>query len=164
MLDHVASLTSSLFSEKPIQFEFRPDPSLPEKVVGDRERVEQVVFNLLSNASKFTSEGKVELKAQAVENAMWRISVRDTGAGIAPHQLELIFEPFRQVDGTSTRQFAGTGLGLSIVRELCRLMRGFVRVESEVGQGSTFIVELPIDASDSEPITQPLPIVTGQLA
>ena len=153
MLEQVTSLTSSLFSAKALTFESDIASSLPETVVGDHDRVQQIVVNLLSNAAKFTMQGKVTLKAFAGDGGMWQVQVSDTGPGIAPHQQELIFEPFRQVDGSSTRQFAGSGLGLAIVRDLCRLMNGTVRVESELGHGSTFIVTLPIQMSAHELVT-----------
>jgi signal transduction histidine kinase len=126
------------------------DASVPESVVGDRLRVEQIIVNMLSNAAKFTSTGQVELSAISVDKSRWEVSVRDTGTGIAPHMQEIIFEPFRQVDGTTSRQIGGSGLGLAISRELCQIMDGTLRVESEVGRGSTFTMTLPINVDQPE--------------
>ncbi|NJL93172.1 MAG: hypothetical protein HC915_05310 [Anaerolineae bacterium] len=98
---------------------------------------------MLSNAIKFTEQGRVQL---ALENGgdQWRIIVSDTGIGIPPHARDLIFEEFRQVDQTSRRQYGGTGLGLAIVNKLVRTMGGTVSFQSELGQGSTFTVTLPL--------------------
>lgn len=143
MVDHLAASTSSLFSAKNLTFKTTVDANVPQTVVGDRDRIEQVVINLLSNAAKFTEEGTVELKAQVLPDAKWSLSVHDTGAGIAPHMLEMIFEPFRQVDGSTQRQFGGSGLGLAIAQELCRMMESKITVQSEVSKGSVFTVTLP---------------------
>lgn len=115
----------------------------PERVEGDAGRLRQIVFNLLSNAMKFTEKGKVELIANT-EGDRLRIAVRDSGIGIAREWHESIFELFQQVDGGTTRQYGGTGLGLAICRNLARAMGGDVRVESEPGFGSTFTIDLPL--------------------
>ncbi len=110
-------------------------------------KVQQVLSNLLSNAIKFTPEGgRVLLKAET--DAPWIVlTVGDTGVGIAPEEMDLIFEKFRQSGNPLTREHAGTGLGLSIVRELTRLLGGAVSVQSELGRGSTFTVRLPLQLS-----------------
>jgi PAS domain S-box-containing protein len=113
---------------------------------GDLSRIRQIVINLLANAIKFTAQGEVELQAQvhATSTGQWlvRISVRDTGIGIAPDQLERIFLPFQQADTTTTRQHGGTGLGLAISRQLALHMGGTLQVTSTLGRGSTFTLEL----------------------
>lgn len=116
----------------------------PAMIVGDAARVRQIVFNLLSNALKFTSEGSVTLRAEATEDGRLSIAVSDTGIGIPADKLEVIFESFRQVDAGTTRKFGGTGLGLSICRNLARAMDGEVQVTSVAGEGSTFAVSLPL--------------------
>ncbi len=108
-------------------------------------RLKQIAINLLSNAIKFTDSGEVRIEVAKHARDAWRIEVTDTGSGIPSHLLETIFQEFRQVDGTTTRQFGGTGLGLTIVRRLALLMGGTVRVKSQVGQGSTFTVYLPLE-------------------
>ena len=115
----------------------------PAGIVGDPARLRQIVFNLLSNALKFTLVGSVHLRA-ARQGDRYEISVRDTGIGIAPERHEEIFESFRQADATTTRQFGGTGLGLTICRNLARAMGGDVLVESEEGQGAVFTLSLPL--------------------
>jgi signal transduction histidine kinase len=121
----------------------------PEQIEGDGGRLRQIVFNLLSNAMKFTDKGKVELSVKTVDDRV-RIAVRDSGIGIAREWHESIFELFQQVDGGTTRQYGGTGLGLAICRNLARAMGGDIWVDSEPGFGSTFTIDLPcveIDAS-----------------
>ncbi len=116
----------------------------PTMIEGDSARLRQIVFNLLSNALKFTAAGAVTLAIRPSGADRYRISVRDTGIGIAPDKCEEIFESFRQADAGTTRQFGGTGLGLAICRNLARAMGGEVSVESVAGEGATFIVDLPL--------------------
>jgi signal transduction histidine kinase len=101
------------------------------------------VINLVGNAIKFTEQGLVKLSLQKHDQVMV-LQVSDTGMGIPPHAREYIFEEFRQVDQSSKRQHGGTGLGLAIVQRLVRAMNGTVTLESEVGVGSTFTVQIPI--------------------
>lgn len=114
----------------------------PHCAISDATRLRQIVFNLLSNAVKFTPEGKIAVRAE-IDGDRWRLTVADTGIGIAADKQEIIFEPFRQADTGTTRQFGGTGLGLSICRNLSRAMGGDVMVTSTEGQGATFTLELP---------------------
>ena len=122
-----------------------PDIPLLRQDVG---KLQQILQNLLSNAIKFTPEGgRVLLRAEA-ESFHVILTVTDTGVGIAAEEQELIFEKFRQSGNPLTREHAGTGLGLSIVRELSKLLGGDVRLQSELGRGSTFIVRLPLHLSE----------------
>ena len=116
----------------------------PTMIAGDSARLRQIVFNLVSNAIKFTAAGSVTLAIRARGDDRYQIRVADTGIGIAPEKFEEIFESFRQADSGTTRQFGGTGLGLSICRNLARAMGGEVTVESVAGAGTTFIVDLPL--------------------
>ncbi|MBW6525484.1 hypothetical protein KZ813_01385 [Sphingomonas sp. RHCKR7] len=118
----------------------------PPWIMGDPARLRQIIFNLLSNAVKFTPAGHVALR---VANAGERlhVTVQDTGIGIAPGAQELIFESFRQADAGTTRQFGGTGLGLAICRNLARAMGGDVTVSSRLGEGATFVLDLPYVAA-----------------
>jgi signal transduction histidine kinase len=147
MIERITAQTSSLFSQKGLQFETQVDAELPETVVGDQGRVEQVIVNLLSNAAKFTTEGTVRMKVSASGLDRWSIEVTDTGKGISPHMQEVIFEPFRQVEGGTTREIGGSGLGLAISRELVQMMDGTLNVRSEIGKGSTFTVNLPLTSA-----------------
>ncbi|MBI5384567.1 MAG: PAS domain S-box protein [Verrucomicrobia bacterium] len=119
-------------------------------LTSDRRRVEQVLLNLLSNAIKFTERGKVtvtvEVVCQAVRNPQpaIRIAVTDTGIGIKPEEMPILFQPFRQIDTGLTRQHEGTGLGLAICKRLVERLGGEIRVESQWGQGSTFAFTLPV--------------------
>ncbi|HQE18503.1 MAG TPA: ATP-binding protein, partial [Aggregatilineales bacterium] len=126
------------------------DSNLPREIVGDKQRLEQIVLNLASNAVKFTEQGSVTISTRRSGEDEWEIVVEDTGIGIPPHAQEIIFEKFRQVDGTSRRAYGGTGLGLAITRELAMLMDGNVRVKSKPGEGSTFTVTLPLLTPEKE--------------
>lgn len=113
----------------------------------DPLRVRQIVLNLLSNACKFTEQGEVILEAarERADAADWlKITVADTGIGMTPEQTEKLFEEFTQADGSMTRKYGGTGLGLAISRRLCRMMEGDVSLVSELGEGTTFTVRLPM--------------------
>ncbi|MCO3160574.1 response regulator, partial [Pseudomonas aeruginosa] len=116
---------------------------LPAQLSGDPTRIRQVVSNLLSNALKFTRLGRVDVRVEATTDGV-RISVRDTGIGIAQEALDRIFQPFTQADAGITRQYGGTGLGLALTRKLCEAMHGELMVESTVGLGSLFSVNLPL--------------------
>lgn len=120
----------------------------------DKMRLEQIIKNLLSNALKFTTQGSVTLSIKpAPDSSYIDFSVKDTGVGIPKDKQELVFEAFKQADGSTKRKFGGTGLGLSISRELARLLGGEIRLESEAGKGSNFIVTIP----RQKPATVPLP-------
>ncbi len=113
---------------------------VPDRVVGDPLRLQQILFNLLGNAIKFTESGSVRLSLENAGDGMLRIKVADTGIGLTDEQRSRLFQPFVQADSSTTRRFGGTGLGLSIVRRLAEAMQGAVEVVSRPGEGSTFIV------------------------
>ncbi len=120
------------------------DPDLPE-AWGDQVRLRQVLNNLVSNAIKFTREGQIRVHAYySTQRDMIQIDVADTGEGIAPENLDLVFEQFRQADNSSTRKAAGTGMGLTITRRLVEMHGGNIWVNSQVGSGSTFSFTVPI--------------------
>jgi signal transduction histidine kinase len=113
-------------------------------ITTDRQKVKQILLNLLSNALKFTHQGTVTLRAERVpKESVVRLSVADTGIGIAAADQEKIFEDFRQLDNSPTRAYGGTGLGLSICRRLAQMLDGEITVQSKVGAGSTFTLFLP---------------------
>jgi signal transduction histidine kinase/CheY-like chemotaxis protein len=118
---------------------------VPERVIGDPLRLQQILFNLLGNALKFTEHGSVRLTLENAGPSMLRIRVVDTGIGLTQEQRDRLFQPFVQADSTTTRRFGGTGLGLSIVRRLAEAMQGTVGVESAPGLGSTFTVTVRIE-------------------
>jgi CheY-like chemotaxis protein/CHASE3 domain sensor protein len=134
---------SPLAAEKRLGFKLTMHPDVPASLVTDRHRVEQILKNLLSNALKFTDSGEVALVVSAAPDGGAVFAVSDSGIGIAPEQQELIFEAFRQADGTTSRRYGGTGLGLSISRDLTRLLGGTLALQSQPGQGSTFTLQLP---------------------
>ena len=137
--------------EKGLELVGSVDPSVPSRVVGDPTRIRQLMSNLLSNAIKFTGQGEVELQMAQREPGVIRISVYDTGEGIAYDRQREIFDPFTQADGTTTRRHGGTGLGLTICRQLVEKMGGRIWLESQPGQGSrfAFTVKLPNYHTDS---------------
>jgi two-component system cell cycle sensor histidine kinase PleC len=110
----------------------------------DRQKVKQVVLNLLSNALKFTPSGAVTISASYDDKKRWiAVAVKDTGVGIAPEDQAKVFEDFRQLDSSPTRGYGGTGLGLSICRRLGQMLGGSIELVSELNEGSTFILKLP---------------------
>jgi signal transduction histidine kinase/CheY-like chemotaxis protein/CHASE3 domain sensor protein len=137
-----------LAGEKKLAFEAQVEPDAPTSMVTDNLRVEQILKNLLSNAIKFTETGSVAIRVQARPDDRVAFVVKDSGIGIPDGQQEIIFEAFRQADGTINRRYGGTGLGLSISRELARLLGGTISVESAAGQGSTFTLTLPAKWTD----------------
>jgi two-component system sensor histidine kinase/response regulator len=152
-LHHVVHACARLFmaraSENDVELVSDVASDVPQYVKGDPHRLRQVLSNLVGNAVKFTHQGDVVLSARledAGEHFRMMFSVRDTGIGIAQHNIDRIFEPFRQVDASTTRQYGGTGLGLSIARKLVELMGGTLRVTSKVGEGSDFSFTLDLPA------------------
>lgn len=119
-------------------------PDVPEIVLGDQKRLQQILINLAGNAIKFTNSGEVRITLYCPDDNHWAIQVADTGAGIPKEAQAYIFEPFRQVNNAITHQNRGTGLGLSITKQLVELMHGEIIVESEVDEGSVFTIILPI--------------------
>ncbi len=147
LLDEVTKLQQSTARRKGIRLSLQVDPACPASILTDRQRLRQVLLNLLSNALKFTSTGEVEtvVSPGEKENEL-HFSVRDTGCGIPPDMLETIFHPFTQVDASSSRQHGGTGLGLAICRRVVSLLGGRLWVESELNQGSCFHFSIPCPA------------------
>ncbi|MBF0239380.1 MAG: response regulator [SAR324 cluster bacterium] len=160
--------------EKQLQFRFSVDPSLPHTILTDRQKLEQILKNLIANAIKFTHRGQIEVIFEATTSSAENkalsadvsekisISVKDTGIGIMKDQLDLIFEAFHQADGSITRTYGGTGLGLSISKKLGELLGGKITVTSEYGAGSMFTLILPlnipnVDATPRQSTVETLP-------
>ncbi|UXY15369.1 response regulator [Chitiniphilus purpureus] len=152
--ERMAQLFRNMAESKGVALEFQLDPALPQIMETDSRRLEQILKNLLSNALKFTHEGQVRL-AIVPQGDLIAFAVSDTGIGIAPEQQEVIFEAFRQADGTTNRKYGGTGLGLSISRDLARLLGGSLKVQSAPGEGSTFTLLLPRTLPQPEPLPVP---------
>jgi len=167
IMEDVVNLMQSKAAERGIQMLYWFDPAAPAIVQGDPGRLRQMALNLVSNAIKFTAEGYVLLRVLPGIGRSIRIEVEDTGPGIAPDKVNLLFQRFSQADSSTTRKFGGTGLGLAIVRELAELMNGQAGVESQLGSGSTFWfeVELPGDTPPkSLPVEIPRLRVRGENA
>jgi PAS domain S-box-containing protein len=146
---------------KGLRFRWEVALQAPGQVICDPDRLGQVLANLLDNAVKFTEEGAVTLWVTGTEKWL-EFTVRDSGIGIPHGKLERIFEPFNQVDSSLTRSYGGTGLGLSICRDLVTLMGGTIKVESEVGRGSTFFFTLPLlPAAANQPVAHPGKVMAG---
>jgi signal transduction histidine kinase len=145
IVETVMVATESLAATKKLAFRTEVAKGLPYGV-GDEQRLTQVLLNLVGNAIKFTDAGEVRIAAGAA-NGHFELSVSDTGPGIPPEERERIFEKFRQVDSSNTRAKGGTGLGLAIAREIVEMHGGRIWVESTMGQGSTFRMELPVRAA-----------------
>jgi CheY-like chemotaxis protein/signal transduction histidine kinase len=150
-------------SQRQLDFQLAVAEGTPERFISDARRVEQILKNLLSNAFKFTERGDVRLAVSATGADELCFVVSDTGIGIAPDQREVIFEAFRQADGTTSRKYGGTGLGLSISRELSHLLGGRIELESEPGRGSRFSLRLPLHANLGQ-LTAPEPIASTRAA
>lgn len=146
VIRQAAAATASLFENKGLTWAAEVPEDLPE-VFGDHNRLEQVVINLISNAVKFSEHGQITCRAW-VEGAEVRVSIHDQGIGIARADQALVFEKFKQVGDTLTSKPKGTGLGLPICREIVSHHGGRIWVESEPGQGSTFIFSLPVDGPE----------------
>jgi len=137
-----------LADKKRLDLVLHVDEDIPQ-MHSDAGKIQQILYNLLSNAVKFTPEaGRVELAARCKDADHVQISVSDTGPGIAPELQKVIFEKFRQIDSSVTREHGGTGLGLAISQELARLLGGSISVSSRVGHGSTFTVTLPVESPE----------------
>jgi signal transduction histidine kinase/CheY-like chemotaxis protein/streptogramin lyase len=162
-VEDVARLLSVPAHAKGVEVIVQLDPELPDLMRGDPGRIRQVLLNLGGNAVKFTAEGEVVLDCRVLEKTdrgtLIRCEVRDTGIGIPPDRLAVLFQPFSQVDSSTTRKFGGTGLGLSIAKRLVELMGGETGVSSEVGAGSTFWFTARLaNAHQPIPLSAPPPI------
>lgn len=147
ILRQTCDLLAVLAAEKQLAFNCQLSPAIPEQVTGDPARLRQVLNNLIGNAIKFTATGQVDLEVTPDTAGRIRFTVRDTGIGMTPQQLEHLFQPFSQGDNSTTRRYGGTGLGLSISKRLVEMMGGEIGVDSREGGGSIFWFTLPLAAA-----------------
>jgi two-component system, sensor histidine kinase and response regulator len=165
----IAMKTLSLRAhDKGLEVAYHTHPDVPDAMLGDPGRLRQILVNLVGNAIKFTEHGEVVVEVQVEQprdrsqeaeddkSVIVHVSVRDTGIGIPSDKQEAIFEPFTQVDGSTTRQYGGTGLGLAISKQLAERLGGQLWVESEVGHGSTFHFTVQLDVQTA-PAAQLVP-------
>jgi two-component system, sensor histidine kinase len=160
-IESAVSIVKLSAQGKGLAVNFEINPQLPTWRNGDSQRLGQVILNLLGNAVKFTAKGEVKVLVEPFETKV-RISVSDTGVGISPAALEFVFDPFRQVDQSSNRRYAGSGLGLAIVRMWVQAMGGTVSVQSTLGKGSCFVVELPLEVATSEKPSQMVNVIQSE--
>jgi signal transduction histidine kinase len=165
VITDVGELFAGQAARRGITLAVQVDPDMPERLLGDPLRVRQILMNLTSNAVKFTERGSVCLRAAyratAPGDHRLIVEVEDTGIGMSDAQMARVFEPFTQADGSITRRFGGTGLGLSIANRLAAQMGGSLEVRSTPGQGTTFMLSLPLPATQASQPPATTPAVTG---
>lgn len=145
LLKSLRDTMEKIADEKGVRIFTALDPAMPKRIMGDAQRLQQILINLTNNAIKFSEKGdEVRVTVTRQEGEKWQIQVTDTGAGIPQDALGFIFDTFRQVESSATRKHSGVGLGLAIVKQLVELMNGTVVVESQLHHGSTFTVTLPL--------------------
>ncbi|MGA8705657.1 MAG: response regulator [Steroidobacteraceae bacterium] len=144
-VEQIARSFQPLAQQRGLAFRVDVSADAPQEIFTDAQRLGQILKNLLSNAVKFTERGEIAITVSAVDSARLAFAVRDTGIGISPHQQGIIFEAFRQADGSTHRKYGGTGLGLTISRDLARLLGGEIEVISQPAKGSTFTLTLPVE-------------------
>lgn len=159
-LEEVADLFAPTAHAKGLELAVLMPPEVPRYLRGDASRLRQILNNLVSNAIKFTHQGEVVIQAEVLQETAThvhlRLSVRDTGIGIPAAAQSKLFQPFSQVDASTTRKYGGTGLGLAICKQLTELMEGTISVHSQEGQGSTFSVELTLERQPyAQQLSQP---------
>lgn len=156
LFDNLIAVIALRAKEKNLSVHFTVNPSLPPQVIGDPLRIAQIIMNIGNNAVKFTEQGQVDITFDGKLNEKGNVlnltmEVTDSGIGMSSSQLDRIFKPFTQADGSTNRKYGGTGLGLAIVSQLTELMNGRLDAQSIEGKGSTFKIELPLKAFKNQP-------------
>src|SRR3989304_3599327 len=144
LLETLHGLMDKTAADKNLTLTSEIDPNLPDTINGDAARLQQILVNLVNNAVKFTEQGSIRVRLWRPKENKWGIVISDTGDGIPPSEIPYIFETFRQVDAAATRLHGGFGLGVSIAQQLVHMMNGEIEVESVLGEGSTFMITLPL--------------------
>jgi len=152
LLDAVGAMARFKAREKGLDFTVQVAPGVPTDLRGDPLRLQQILMNLVSNALKFTHRGRVAVRVAVAANGYLRFEVEDSGIGIAEENLHRLFHSFSQVDSSTTRQYGGTGLGLAISRQLGHLMGGEMGIQSTLGKGSLFWLEIPLRQGTAAPL------------
>jgi signal transduction histidine kinase len=144
LLEAMHTTMDKITSDKGLYLTDEIAPDVPDTLIGDVQRLQQILVNLVNNAAKFTEKGGIHVLVQRSTPEHWAIKVSDTGPGIPSEEIPYIFDTFRQVEDPTIRKHGGFGLGLSIVKQIVELMKGKISVNSEIGKGSTFTIELPL--------------------
>ncbi|MBI4851499.1 MAG: GAF domain-containing sensor histidine kinase [Acidobacteria bacterium] len=147
LLDNAITQARTWAKDKTIDINYSIAQNFPP-IYLDPNKIQQIILGLLSNAVKFTSEGKIFVEVKLIDREVFSIAISDTGIGIKPEHLNLIFDEFGRVDNSTTRDYNGLGIGLSITKRLCQLMQGNISLESTYGAGSTFTITLPIRSTE----------------
>jgi PAS domain S-box-containing protein len=149
VLENLHASMDKITADKGLSIISEMDPAMPAQMVGDPQRIQQILINLVGNAIKFTEMGAIRVHISRMDSKHWKIEVADNGIGISENEIPYIFDTFRQANNleVSTRMHGGVGLGLSIVKQLVELMGGEIHAKSENGKGSTFTVTLPLKTS-----------------
>jgi len=169
LIEETIEMFAYYAAESQLELIYFVDRRIPNLIYGDRERLKQILVNLVGNALKFTNQGEIVItlhlssrETKAGSESLIRFSVRDTGIGIAPEHHERIFEAFTQADASTTRKFGGTGLGLAISRKLCQAFGGMLSVKSELGKGSEFFFDLPFREVPQQGTLKPQHLLENQ--
>ncbi len=169
LIEETIEMFAYYAAESQLELIYFVDRRIPNLIYGDRERLKQVLVNLVGNALKFTNQGEIVItlhlstrETSSGSESLVRFSVKDTGIGIAPEHHERIFEAFTQADASTTRKFGGTGLGLAISRKLCQAFGSTLAVRSELGKGSEFFFDLPFREVPQQGLTKPQHLVENQ--
>ncbi|MFM7600804.1 MAG: ATP-binding protein [Pseudanabaena sp.] len=149
-IETVLSLVSFMTKEKSLEVQYLIDPQVSPMITGDIHYLQQILVNLVGNAIKFTSVGKVSIDVSKYQDNQLLFAVKDTGIGIPLHKLDKLFKPFSQIDSSTTRKFGGTGLGLAICKKLISIMGGDIWVESVLEQGTTFLFTIPYHPAEAK--------------
>jgi signal transduction histidine kinase len=145
LLEAMHATMDKIATDKGLYLTDEIDLTMPNIIIGDARRLQQILINLVNNSAKFTEKGGIHVSILHSDPNCWAIEVADTGRGIPKEEIPYIFDTFRQVENSTIRKHGGFGLGLAIVKQLVELMKGEITVNSELGKGTTFIIKLPLE-------------------